>query len=163
MSWLPSLIRLSDFRDNWDEYVDAVYAAFKSDFVDVPPVFEGKRLGLKRHPTIHGREATFWHMITSGSDERSRQPDISRCERIRWPRAIIDNHDDRDVKKWENERRGDRRILLLKEPERYLVVLTERKGYMLPWTAFVVDRNHRYEKLMREFAAYKKAGTYRQD
>ncbi|MNH30689.1 hypothetical protein D3C79_909980 [compost metagenome] len=45
-----------------------------------------KRLGLKRHPVIQGKEATFWHMISEGNDEAERLPDLRRCERIRWPR-----------------------------------------------------------------------------
>ena len=43
------------------------------------------------------------------------------------------------------------------EDEEYIVVLSERKGYLLLWTAYMVTRLHEKRKLQKEFAAYKKA------
>jgi hypothetical protein len=141
--WLPPLVPFSDYRGDWDRYLNALYSYFESDFLRTRPLFRGQRLGLKRHPLWEGKEATFWHMISEGCDEATRQPDLRRCERIRWPRAIIENSNDPAVKVWETTRRNERRVCLWLEEEEYLVVLAERQSYLLPWTAYMVTRSHR--------------------
>jgi hypothetical protein len=35
-----------------------------------------------------------------------------------------------------------------------IVVLAERKEHVLPWTAYMVDKEHRKQKLQREFEEY---------
>ena len=126
--WLPALLRLEAYGDNWQIYVEAVYSAFRDDFVQDRPIFKGRRVGLKRHPLSQGKEATFWHLVSEGADEATRTPDIRRCERIRWPRALIDNESDDAVRIWANQRNNERRILLFIEEEYYLVVLADRKS-----------------------------------
>lgn len=76
---LPDLVRLKDYDGNWDDYLDALYEFFKEDFVDSKPVFplfERKRVGLKRQPMCQGKEATFWHFIQEGKVEADRIPDL---------------------------------------------------------------------------------------
>lgn len=154
--WLPPLVLLSDCEGDWSKYLDALYSYFASDFLRTRPHFRGQGLGLKRHPLWEGKEATFWHMISEGRDEATRQPDLRRCERIRWPRAIIENSNDPAVKVWETTRRNERRVCLWLEEEEYFVVLAERQGYLLPWTAYMVTRNHRKQKFQREFEQWKR-------
>jgi len=154
--WLPFLVLLSDCEGDWSRYLDALYSYFDSDFLRTRPLFRGQRLGLKRHPLWEGKEATFWHMISEGRDEATREPDLRRCERIRWPRAIIENSNDRAVKVWETTRRNERRVCLWLEEEEYLVVLAERQAYLLPWTAYMVTRSHRKLKFQEEFERWKR-------
>ncbi|MCC2606928.1 hypothetical protein [Planctobacterium marinum] len=149
--WLPEMIRLESFGGNWDAFFEEVYNSFQRDFVDNNPVFRGKRLGLKRHPEYDGKSATFWHMISEGKDEESRMPDIRRCERIRWPKAIIENDADSVLKVWAEKKQGDKRIYLWFEMEGYLVVLNVRKGYILPWTAFYIEREHQRQKYNKRY------------
>ena len=149
--WLPGLVLFEDYNNNWEQYLDALYSYFKADFVDSKPVFQGQRLALKRYPLSEGREATFWHLISEGTSEENRSIDLRRCERIRWLKPIIENSADDAVKLWKNIRRGEIRICLWLENQEYLVVLTERKGYILPWTAYVVTEPHRKRKLQKEF------------
>jgi hypothetical protein len=149
--WLPPLVLLNDYEGDWNKYLNALYSYFESDFLRTRPRFRGRKLGLKRHPLLAGREATFWHMISEGPYEASRKPDIRRCERIRWPRAVIENAEDSTVKTWETTRRHERRICLWLEGREYLVVLADRKGYLLPWTAYMVTYEHRKRKLQQEF------------
>jgi hypothetical protein len=158
--WLPPLVLFENHGGNWDAYLDAIYAWFKQDFIDSKPIFQGRRLGLKKHPLTDGKEATFWHMIQSGEVEDDRLPDLRRCERIRWPRPIIEHSDDGDsVKVWKNQRGDQQRICLWFEAESYLVVLAERESYILPWTAYFVEEKHRKRKLQREYEEYcKKEG-----
>jgi hypothetical protein len=112
-----------------------------------------------------GKEATFWHMISEGHDEQNRTPDLRRCERIRWPRAIIEHSTDPAVKVWTNQRTGrgrgaaERRILLWVEEEEYLVVLAQRPGYILPWTAYLVREEYSKRKLRREYETFLKTGA----
>lgn len=152
--WLPPLVLFADHGGDRESYLDAIYDYFKQDFVDSKPVFQGRRLGLKRHPMTHGKEATFWHMIQEGAVEEDRTPDFRRCERIRWPRPIIEYDADKTIKVWPNQRRGEQRICLWFEQENYLVILADRGEYILPWTAYLVEQPHRKRKLQREYDAY---------
>ena len=119
------------------------------------PLFGSDPIALKRHPVIQGKEATFWHLISEGELESARLPDLRRCERIRWPRPVIEHASESVVKVWENERGSEKRVCLWLESAEYLVVLTRRKGYVLIWTAFPVTEAHRKRKLQREYEASK--------
>src|SRR5690625_5054274 len=94
ISWLPPMICLSNHQGNWNNYFQVIYEIFHRDFVTSKPTFRGVRLGLKRHPEYDGKPATFWHMISEGSVEAERTPDLRRCERIAWPRPVIENSTD---------------------------------------------------------------------
>ncbi|GAB4556061.1 MAG: hypothetical protein Tsb0017_09600 [Geothermobacteraceae bacterium] len=154
--WLPPLVLFEDYDGDWARYLDAIYEWFKRDFVYSKPVFQGRRLGLKRHPLENGKEATFWHMISEGKDEASRIPDLRRCERIRWPKPIVENDVDASIKVWRNKRGRDERVCLWLVEENYLVVLADRGRYILPWTAYLVEQPHRRRKLQREYEEYRK-------
>ena len=152
--WLPPLVLFEDFKGDWDAYLEAIYALFKLDFIDTKPVFQGRRLGLKRYPLTLGKEATFWHMISEGKEEATRVPDFRRCERIRWPRPVIEHEKDPRVKYWVSVKRNEDRIHIWLEEADYVVVLADRKGFLLPWTAFLVTRQHTREKLRKEYEIY---------
>lgn len=160
--WLPDLVLMPDYGGDWDRFLQAVYECFEEDFVNNKPEYEGRRLGLKRHPIEHGKEATFWHMTSEGANEEDRTPDIRRMERIRWPKPVIDNAKEREgetvIKVWRNIRgKNESRILLWLESEQYLVVLADRGDYILPWTAYEVTRSHRQRKLQKEYEKYWKS------
>jgi len=153
-AWLPPLVLFSDYGGVWDRYLDALYNWFKQDFIDNKPVFQGRRLGLKRYPMTHGKEATFWHMIQEGEAEDERTPDFRRCERIRWPKPIIERDGEPSIRVWRNRRGREDRVCLWLEQENYLVILADRGEYILPWTAYLVEQPHRQRKLQREFENY---------
>jgi hypothetical protein len=152
--WLPPLILFEDSHGDWDAYVEILYAYFKQDFIDNKPCVQGRRLGLKRYPLTNGKEATFWHMTSEGKDEDDRTPDLRRCERIRWPKPLIENSTDPKVKYWVSTKGQDDRIHIWLEDEDYVVVLADRRGYLLPWTAFMVTWEHTKKKLQKEFEMY---------
>ncbi|MCI0655401.1 MAG: hypothetical protein L0Y39_13165 [Methylococcaceae bacterium] len=152
--WLPPLVLFSDYDGNWQAYLDAIYECFKQDFIDNKPVFQGRRLGLKRHPMSYGKEATFWHMMPEGMEEEIRMPDLRRCERIRWPKPVIEHNDDPKVKYWVSVKHNEDRIHIWLEEEDYVVVLADRKNFLLPWTAFLVTRDHTRRKLTKEHETY---------
>jgi hypothetical protein len=155
--WLPPLVLLQDYGGNWDKYLETIYAYFKRDFIDSRPAFRGIRLALKRHPVSQGKEATFWHMTSEGKDEATRTPDLRRCERIRWPRPIIEQADAKGLKVWVSVRNRENRIHIWLESEDYVVVLAKRKDYLLPWTAFLVTYEHTRRKLRKEFETFSRS------
>ncbi|MDP8240044.1 MAG: hypothetical protein P9X24_13210 [Candidatus Hatepunaea meridiana] len=146
---------MDDFGGDWNDYLDMLYKLFEADYIIGRPKFRGKRLNIKRYPLDQDKEATFWHLISEGISEESRNIDLRRCERIRWLRAIVDNADDPNIKVWKNFRKGEKRICLWLEQEDYLVILAERKGYLLPWTAYMITEDHRKRKLQKEYKEWK--------
>jgi hypothetical protein len=151
--WLPSLLLLEDFDGAWPAYLAAVLAAFERDFGADRPLFRGKRMAVKRHPLMEGMSATFWHLISEGSGETERVPDLRRCERIAWPMAVLRAADDAQrVRVWEERdpKRG-RKVLIALPDFSYLVVLDDRGEYVLPWTAYPVERDHSRRKLAKRF------------
>jgi len=160
VEWLPPLVLLQDSNGDWLRYVEAIYDIFKSDFIRSTPLFRSKNVGIRFDPVEKGKAATFWHIISEGAVEEERIPDLRRCERIRWPRKIIDNSDKPEIKIWEAKKKGERVYLLLQSGnENYLVVLRKGKTYFLLLTAFMVERKHQVEKLVREYWEYKKMGS----
>lgn len=152
-AWLPRLCLLSDHGGDWSRYAEALYAHFKRDFLNSRPTYRGRALGLKRHPIARGKEATFWHMISDGDIEEDRLPNLRRCERICWARPLIEGSNDCDVRVWQQERKGEKRIAIAVDDFSYIVILAERgtgsNVYLLPWTTFYVDyedKRRRYGK-----------------
>jgi hypothetical protein len=149
--WLPELVLLDNYEGNWNQYIEAVYAYFKQDFVDSKPKFNDQYVELKRIPVYQNKESAFWHITSEGEEEGERIPDIRRCERIRWPRPIIEHRTDRSIRCWRNKRGQDNRIVLWFEDKDYVVILAERQGYILLWTAYLVTYSHTREKLQKEY------------
>ena len=154
---LPDLIELTDFNGNFKQYLEAVYALFKRDFIDSKPVFRGIRLGLKKFPISEDKEATFWHMTSEGENEENRNPDLRRLERIQWPAPMINESTHPYLKVWENKRGNKHNMRIFHENENYLVILRKGKDYLLPWTAYLISDKARKKKLIKEYEAYIKA------
>jgi hypothetical protein len=100
LTWLPPLIEFDAYGGIWEDYLNAIYDAFKKDFLHSKPIFKGTKLGLKRYPEIDGKACTFWHFISEGKDETKRIPDLRRCERIKWPKPIIECESCKEIKIW---------------------------------------------------------------
>ncbi len=156
--WLPSLVVFKDYGGNWNAYLEAIYGMFKKDFIDSKPDFFGRRMGLIRNPVSLGKEATFWHFISEGKVEDDRLPDFRRCERIKWPKPIIESADDGSkVKWWSDKRQTDTRILIALSDFTYIVVLLDKGNYLLPLTAYNIDKSHRQDKYRKEYEEFNKS------
>lgn len=142
---------MSDFGGDWSKYVEEMYRIFKRDFTDSCPSFLGKPVVHKRYPIDKDKEAAFWHLISAGETEADRVPDLARCQRIRWPRAMIDAVGSEKVAWWENTRGTERRFVVALPDFSYVVVLAEKKGQINLWTAYCVENEHRRRKLRREW------------
>jgi hypothetical protein len=60
------------------------------------------------------------------------------------------------VRCWEATRDGKVTVKIWLEAADYVVVLSKREGYVLPWTAYFIEHEHRRKKLRREFEAAQK-------
>jgi len=157
-NWLPPLLTLKEFGGDPVAFLEAIYQIFRKDFIESRPIFRGQPVGHKRHPLIKNKEATFWHIISEGETEAERLPDLDRWSRIRWPRPIIEGCDAMGLRFWLEKRNGNEiRPHIALEDFSYLVVLAERKGYILFWTAFYLKRSHERENLRRRYERHQKS------
>jgi hypothetical protein len=160
--WLPPLITLDSCGGDWARYVEEIYARFKRDFVDSRPLYNGVRLGLRKHPVVQGKETTFWHLISEGETEEDRLPDLRRCERIGWVRPLIEQAGKRaDVKIWKQQRKGKTNIAIAIDDFSYIVFLGERSGdsgpYLIPLTAYHVEGQKKRDRYRKEWGEYNEA------
>jgi len=162
MDWLPGLITLKDYNGNFASYIDAVYRIFRCDFILNQPVFRGKPCCCDARPDSDGRECGFWHIVTSGDVESERRPDLRRCERVAWPRAIIEAAHMPLVRVWESERKRQgkgrqNRVNLAPSDFSYLVVLKSTKTTFVLITAFFLEHDHQRRKKQRECEDFESA------
>jgi len=155
--WLPPLVLLADAGGDWHVYEEVLYGCFKRDFVDSLPFWPGKRVGLKRYPLSKGKEATFWHFISTGESEADREIDLRRCERIRWPRPMMEAFPNKPppmaspVLWWKSQRGTEWRYVLTLADFSYVVVVADRGEYVLPWTTYHVEHDHQRKKLRLDY------------
>lgn len=156
--WLPALLELNDYGGDWPGYLEAVYARFRLDFVETTLNFRGEpvRIGAQ---LIDGKERTFWHAISEGDAEANRTPDLRRCERIGWIRAMIEHENDEAILSWPQTRGARQRHALWLRNAEFIVVLEKRPGCWWLWTAYPTERPHTQRKLMREYEAWRKANA----
>ncbi|WP_028121164.1 hypothetical protein [Epilithonimonas tenax] len=155
----PELILFEDFNGNFKSYFDVVYNVFHSNFIAHQPIYNGLKVSAQKHPEVDGIHRTFYHITHVGDIENDRSPDFRRMERIRFPKFCIDNYANKDFFIWEKTIGRDNRSHILNESEQYLVVLNERIGFYLFWTAFYIEENHTLRKKIKEYEAYLKAKT----
>ncbi|HBY21611.1 MAG: hypothetical protein A2Y24_07540 [Clostridiales bacterium GWE2_32_10] len=161
--WLPPLKRCEDLN-KYAEYEDELYEIFKRDFINNQIYFESKVLRIRKHPITYGREEAFYHIICKDLlKNRDRTPDIARCERIEWPRKIIDNCKCDNNCIWCSKikiykkifKNNNYRYHILFEEYSYIVIVEERKEYMLFITGYVIDEDNEMDKKLKDFGNYK--------
>ena len=154
-AWLPGLCLLSDFDGDWHRYEDELYRYFRRDFVVSRPTFHGRPIGHNATPVVNGKEEGFWHLVTEeqeiwkdGVVTKERLPHLQRCERIRWPRPIIEAARKDYVLVWREQHQGGQRIALTTDDFSYFVALAVRGLRLFLATAFPVEgyRRERFEK-----------------
>ena len=155
MQWLPPIIPFADYEGDWGRYLNAIYVIFQRDFCNDLPKFLGREIRLKKYPITYKKEATFWHFVSQGNEEADREIDFRRAECIAWPRAFIENADDPAMKIWTETRKNRKNIHIWNEQASYLLVLSDRGDYVLPWTAYPIEYEHQRQKLNRRWMQYK--------
>lgn len=164
--WLPELILFENFKD-WFTYEEHLYAIFKRDFLVTKPYYLGKPVKIRFHPKVCDKEQTFFHITSEDMtkdciDPNDRIPDFRRCERIAWPRSIIENYECpydcpgcEKVLIWEKQYKMYRRVHMLLENFKYLIVLEKRENYCLFITAFYITEEHTLRKKKQEYEKLK--------
>lgn len=167
--WIPDLecfddYRTDDFQESWNIYQDTIYSIFKNDFIDSHPEFMEKRVNIKKYPVQYGKEDAFFHVTCKDyRGEGDRDPDMARCERIRWIRAFIENYncdpsqcdECEGIKVWIEPYKSRQRAHILSEEERYLVIIELRESYNLLITAYYLDYDNALEKQLKKYERYK--------
>lgn len=161
--WLPALEYFDDYGNSWTEYQNALYSIFKHDFIDTHPVYDGKRVNIRKHPVEFGKEEAFFHTTCQDYKKNNKRfPDLRRCERIRWIRAFIENqcnprmcNDCDGIKIWREPYHNTKRVHILLEEERYMVVIEPRESYCLLITAFYFEHDHSLRKQLKHYEQYK--------
>jgi len=148
--WLPELLLFEDYGGCWQRYEDEVYSKFYTDFIASKPFYEGMQVEITKN-LIKGKERSFWHCIQEGRVEEERTPDLKRCERIAWIRAIIEHSSEPTIKKWQNKKGRNTRQLLWFEEAEFLVVLEKRAKTWLLWTAYCTTWKHTKDRLRKEY------------
>jgi hypothetical protein len=162
---LPPIVPLEVCGGDWEKYLALVYLKFQHDFVNSKPAFS-KPVQLKRMPVFKDKEATFWHIIQEDlhdsngkKNEADRVPSLRRCERIAWPRAIMEayHRNDGSVLSWISRHGSEDRIQIVLLDFSYIVVVADRGDYVLPWTAYPIDHSHSREKFKKRYDDYQKS------
>lgn len=167
--WLPPIKPFphESFNvDSYREYESSLYKEYRRQFWETHPMFEGKRVQVRRSPIIDGYEESFVHFTCKNYDgAENREPDFRRCERLHWIRPVIEHYlckqtcdeNCEGIKTWEEPYKNTVRVNFLFEEERYLVVLEKRESYCLLITAYYLDYENTLRKHLKKYEAYKKA------
>ncbi len=150
LTWLPPLL---EFGGEWSSYCEKLYAVFTTDFMGTTrPSFRGRPVSAPWRNDVagEGKSGTFWHLVSEGGRELDRTPDMRRCERLPWIRALIEAADDGRICVWVDTERGDRRWKIALSDYSYVVILADRGKYLTVITAFHIEREHQREKLSDE-------------
>ncbi|WP_027640094.1 hypothetical protein [Clostridium cadaveris] len=157
---LPELIELDDYSGVWEEYENELYNIFKSSFIDTKQYFQGKPIGIFTEAMYHGKEKTFWHIISEGNNEYDRNPELRRCERIAWIKPLIELlicDKCTSIYKWKNKHRNKKyRYKLWCKKTNFIVILEERNKCFMLITAYIVKYKHSIEKLEKEYSISEK-------
>ena len=159
--WLPDLIPYDGIED-WAIFEDRLYEHYLDDFVRSKPSYKSFNVNVRLHPKVGGRDQAFFHMTSEDSSMTNnlcdRNPDLRRCERIKWPRKVIENSDCNlpecscdGIYIWNKKYKNYDREHLLFLKQRYLVVLERREHFYLFVTAFYISEDHTLRKKIKEY------------
>jgi hypothetical protein len=122
-TWLPAMARVTP----WTQHTfDQLYSVFERDFRATQPMYEGCPVWF--FPEIEdGKEVIFWHLThRKDSESGQRLPDLRRCERLPWVRALIDHSREPEVLAWDHEEANGRVNTYLWLRDHDFVVLMRR-------------------------------------
>lgn len=145
-------ILLTDFDGVYNDFEDSVFNAFTSAYIDNDVYFNGERLIFKSFPIEEGKPEAFWHM-TSTNHMGIRYPDLRRYETVLWTKHILGIcffNKNKCNKAWRKRYKSKHRILILCEELQYIIVLEERKGYLLFITSYPVSAR-KIDKFLDEY------------
>ena len=148
--WLPEELRYDDYKGDWNKFLEAVYGVFERDFKHSCPRYKGFLLVYDSRLEA-GKEMAFWHLIQRHDCRaQDRIPDLRRCERIPWPKPIIENSVDTRVSVWGKRIKREIRTHIWLEALDYIVVLYEKPRVVVLVTAYCTDIESQRRKLRKD-------------
>lgn len=145
---------------NYQQYEDGLFQIFMQLYESNTIVYKGQQVRMKHYPPDFGEKTGFYHLTCENyqhtDSEADRVPSLRRCERIKWPKELIENCSENCSKIliWENIRHGKTNIILFCPELDYVVVLAKRNGYLLLTTAYPIDYENRKRDLIKEYNNY---------
>ena len=149
-AWLPPMFAVSLWTATT---FDALYAVFKTDFLDSAVSYGPHRVWIFPDQE-RGKEKIFWH-LTEKEDKQlnARFADPRRAERLPWSRPMLDNIADPQVMHWDYEE-GDKTIktyVWLKDFD-FVIVLKRMPDLSRRLiTSFYVDYANKKRDLERKY------------
>lgn len=162
---MPELIPYEGY-DCWATYEEILYKIFRNHFIDNYTYFKNRKVKIRFHPIMNGKEEAFYHVTCNDYLKTGdRQPDLRRCERIKWVKAYIENYNCNSllcescdgIRIWEEPYKSNSRIHILSEKERYIVVIEKRESYYLLITAHYLEQDHTIRKKLKRYNKAKNA------
>lgn len=152
--WLNPITELSSFNGEFSHYIDHLFRFFERDFIVTRPRYENKSITFDNRQS-DGKPEGFWH-ITSSENPLSgkRNPELRRCERVEWVRAIIENSNEPQILVWKKPHKKEIRVCLFLRDFDFLVVLRELQYTFCLVTAIYIDYPNRKRKLLEEYEQY---------
>jgi hypothetical protein len=148
---LEGLPELEVFEGDWEEFIERVYQIYLDLIVKPDLRFKNLAVQPRFSPETKSKHYGFWHLTSSGQVEEDREPDLRRCERIRWVSWLIENYRNFPgvVYCWQEKRKNTNEIVIWFEEEHYVVILSERRDYWLLKTAYLVTKKYKLEQMIK--------------
>lgn len=149
---LPPLV---SFCGNWVTYIETVYQVYTDTILNSGLAINNIPVRPRYTPETQGKEFGFWHVTSEGELEEEREPDLRRCERIRWLEWTIKNFSQyAEISHWKERKGSNLDIVIWIESEQYVVVLSERRDYWLLKTAYLVTKSGKIRQLTNNRKKY---------
>ena len=169
--WLPQIITLEQYKNNWEAYNKELYNIFRRDFIENKLFFKNKIIRIRINPKENNYEHAFIHLTcinnsNNKDDPNNRIPDLRRCERIAWNRKIIENYTCNDtctnckkVLYYEQYYKNNIRINLVFVDAKFKVILEKRTNYTLLITGYYMNYNYTIKKEIERANTFAKQKT----
>jgi hypothetical protein len=148
--WLPNIYPVKPWKS--DTY-DQLYNLFKNDFINTTPKYNGSPVWIFPEKEDN-KEVIFWHLTTKQDKiTRTRYPDFDRCERLPWPRSLIDNPCKPEVLSWDFKEGdgGIKTYIWLKDLD-YLVIMKKYSNNSCRLlTSFNIEHKSYKSKLLKKY------------
>lgn len=154
-SWLPPIIKLSEYSGDTILYLNVIYNKFVDSVVNSSGVFVFKRsIKVSNKLENDGKHERFWHVITDPHNPSINAIKYARAERIPWIRAILENHLRTEVLVYERIKNKKNRLHLFIPEHNYIVVIQEGRTSYYFITAFYIDYTYKLKEYEREYSKY---------
>lgn len=153
--WCPALLLFEDYGGDWPAYEEALYGAYVADFRERECRWRGVKVTVAWNPPYKNKDSTFWHVTSEGDSNGDRIPDLRRCERIRWIRALVEV-DSSAVRTWVQSRKNGKTLVIALPDFSFLVFMRMHPDRLHLVTAYHVESDWRRDKYRREYEASEK-------